>query len=511
MDQLSDIPCSSRASSATLGYEPTLSLLYSPFSSIDRPIIIDDDSDSDSSVTIDNDTDSGLFGEDPVEVSEPDSDVQIVDDLQSYPQQRKVSVEAIDLTSDPQDSFNEGDYLTDACLARLAPALGRYENSTSAEPRRERPDSRVIPEACVQGILYKPGQSLELHDKSYLRVTNVLEDTDGTVYFRGRRLYKLRDLVRNGKGYLPSWRNELLWAVNDDSDVPLAEVKRFVWISFTNYIKPEPAQWEYDPDKKLFCRLKENTVSDRISIQYLSRAEADDSPRCRFDPWQLRERWRGPTRLFGDADKDACHAHGGGVIDLEQEHSGPAFIDLIEPETHGRAIARSRTSRKYTFGDGFCGAGGVSSGARKAGLDIKWGFDKSPHAMSTYRRNFKTATCECSDIFDFLTNGPDFMEVDVCHGSPPCQTFSPAKTIESASDDANFACIFSCADLMKKAKPRVLTMEETSGLYERHRHIFHRVIQGFLEIGYSVSWGMLHCLDYGVPQRRRRLIVLASG
>lgn len=509
MDQLSDNPYSSRASSATLRHEPTLSQLCSPFSSIDRPIIIDDDSDSDSSVTIDNDTDSGLFGEDPVEVSEPDSDVQIVDDLQSYPRQRKVSVEAIDLTSDHQDSFNEGDYLSDGCLARLAPALGRNEVSAPAEPRQER--RRVVPEACVQGIIYKPGQSLELHDKSCLRVTNVLEDTDGTVYFRGRRLYKLRDLVRNGKGYLPAWRNELLWAVNDDSDVPLAEVKRFVWISFTNYIKPEPAQWEYDPDKKLFCRLKEDTVSDRISIQYLSRGEADDSPRCRFEHWQLRERWRGPTRLFGDADKDACHAHDGGIIDLEQEHSGPAFIDLVEPETHGRVIARSRTSRKYTFGDGFCGAGGVSSGARKAGLDIKWGFDKSPHAMSTYRRNFKTATCECSDIFDFLTNGPDFMKVDVCHGSPPCQTFSPAKTIESASDDANFACIFSCADLMKKTKPRVLTMEETSGLYERHRHIFHRVIQGFLEIGYSVSWGMLHCLDYGVPQRRRRLIVIASG
>lgn len=507
-------PCSSRASSVTLAHEPTPTSNQTsyPASNAGSPIVLDDDSDSDTSLTVDNDPDTRYYVEDIVEIVVPG--LQQPNGLQSsnQPRQpRKVSVEAIDLTSEPQGSFNDGDYLTDERLARLAPVPGRNEEPGPTEPCGPRAGTRDVPEACVQGILYKPGQSLELYDNSYLRVTSVLEDSTGLVCFRGRRLFKLRDLVRGGKGYLPVWRNELLWVVSDDSEVPLAIVKRFVGISFTNCIKAEKAQWEHDPERKLFCRLKEVTISDQISIQYLSHDEADESPSYRSHPWILRQQWRGSTRPFGDADKDifnACHL---GVIDLEQDHSSTAVIDLTEPLTDAAAISRLSNRRQYTFGDAFCGAGGVSSGARKAGFSVKWGFDKSAYAMETYRRNFKTAVCETSDIFDFLTNDPGFMRVDICHGSPPCQTFSPAKTVECAHDDANFACIFSCADLMKKAKPRVLTMEETSGLYERHRDVFDRVIQGFLEIGYSVNWRMLHCEDYGVPQCRRRLIVIASG
>lgn len=382
--------------------------------------------------------------------------------------------------------------------------------SQSPQPVLHHYQKESVPEVCMDGIIYKPGQSLELHDGSYLRVDSIFTDSMGNVFFRGRRLRKLRHLVTmdKPKGYLPVWRNELLWEVNDKEDIPLALVKRFVGILFTNSVKSEQSQWEYDPERKLFCRLKEIATSTQISIQYLSREEADDLPGCQSEPWELRQQWRGATRLFGAADKDAANTQGMPVIDLEQDHS---FVDLTEPEPDDRLILSLNNSREYTFGDAFCGAGGVSSGARKAGLHITWGFDKSSHAMSTYRLNFKSAICEVSDIFDFLTNDPEFMKVDVCHGSPPCQTFSPAKTVECETDDANFACIFSCADLMKRAKPRVLTMEETSGLYERHRDVFDRVIQGFLEIGYSVSWRVLNCEEYGVPQCRRRLIIIASG
>jgi DNA (cytosine-5)-methyltransferase 1 len=108
---------------------------------------------------------------------------------------------------------------------------------------------------------------------------------------------------------------------------------------------------------------------------------------------------------------------------------------------------------KYTFGEGFCGAGGVSDGALKVGLHIKWGFDQSLNAMAMYLLNFATAECELCDVFNFLTNPPEFLKVDVSHGSPLCQTFSPAHTITSVNDDANSACIFSCADIIKKSKP----------------------------------------------------------
>ena len=228
-------------------------------------------------------------------------------------------------------------------------------------------------------------------------------------------------------------------------------------------------------------------IKDPSALEFISFEEADEG--FRIDPVALRRAWRGETRSFGAADSPP-------IILLEKEDDG--VVDLT-------------TRRQYTFGDGFCGAGGVSCGARSAGLRPTWAFDNSPHAVTTYRLNFDNTECEGSDIFNFLTNNYEFLKVDVTHGSPPCQTFSPAKTVMSANDDANSACIFACSDMIKKAKPRIHTMEETSGLFERHKETLHRVVQDFVELGYSVRWSLLNCVDFGVPQCRRRLVIIASG
>jgi DNA (cytosine-5)-methyltransferase 1 len=54
-------------------------------------------------------------------------------------------------------------------------------------------------------------------------------------------------------------------------------------------------------------------------------------------------------------------------------------------------------------------------------------------------------------------------------------------------------------------------MEETSGLPERWADVFHRVLLDMVEIGYSLRWAVLRCDDYGVPQDRKRLVVIAAG
>lgn len=424
-------------------------------------IVLDDDhhSDSDSSGTVENDPDKGYF-------------------------LHEETPEEIDLTT---ESFDEGDYLTDDCFQRLIrdwrPSEAVQASSTAqiSPPKPEPEPKRIIPEACVDEILYRPGQSVELHDDSFLRIETVLEDDTG-VFLHGRRL--VRAYLHPGT-YIPPWRNEVIWTVDDDQiDLPLAIVKRFVPLVFTNWYQPQRV-----PTSMLYCRVKETRAAG--AVEYLSLDDADEG--YRFYPAAMRDDWRGPTRRFGDADEARCP-----VIDLDVVDD--AVVDLTD-----------EGQRRYTFGDGFCGAGGVSAGASQAGLSAKWAFDHSSHATTTYRLNHPTAICEQSDVFSFLTNDTAFLRVDVSHGSPPCQTFSPAHTIECATDDANSACIFSCADLIRKAKPRVHTMEETSGLFERHQEVFFRVIQDFLELGYSVRWGILNCMDYGVPQSRRRLIIIASG
>ncbi|QVM13109.1 hypothetical protein D8B26_007725 [Coccidioides posadasii str. Silveira] len=108
--------------------------------------------------------------------------------------------------------------------------------------------------------------------------------------------------------------------------------------------------------------------------------------------------------------------------------------------------------------------------------------------METYRLNFTSAVGEICEVALFLTNDSEDIIVDILHFSPPCQTFSSAKTIAAATDSANEACIFSSRELLLKVKPRVATMEETSGLQERHKQFLYATIHTFVDLGYSIRW-----------------------
>ncbi|KAI9934009.1 hypothetical protein MW887_005082 [Aspergillus wentii] len=374
-----------------------------------------DDASSDCSATVENDPDRSYFIE-QIDLTGDDSGPGFFPNPRapSIPRSRHQSIsnEIVDLASGSQPSLNEGDYLTDECFERLIRDWSERGRPRPSDTPREPPQPQkfIIPEACIDGILYKPGQSVELYDGTFLRIVTVLSESTGSVFLRGRRL--ISNVEHTGT-YIPSRRNELVWMVNNKEDVPLEIVKRFATINFTNCTG--------DSVRNGFtCRIKETSEQAEASVQYLSYDDADQG--LKIPTQALRHAWRGETRPFGDAE-----------LRSPRTVSSSSVIDLTDArENH----------QNYTFGDGFCGAGGVSSGAHKAGLHIKWAFDSSP-------------------------------------------------------DDANSACIFSSSNLIKKAKPRVHTMEETSGLFERHKDTFHRVIQDFIEIGYSVRWAVLHCADPG--------------
>ncbi|KAL4945122.1 hypothetical protein BDV06DRAFT_209741 [Aspergillus oleicola] len=437
----------------------------------------DDDASDTSSVTLDNDPDRLYFlcedsrNTTPVLSLQPDNVVDLTD----------------------SEGIHDGDYVTDEVLERLLEKWSLSETAARPSPQLELSPEKSLDQICgADGIVYMPGQSVEIHDDTYLRICFIWQDSDGEIFLQGRRLRRLRRRISdfdNANGaYLPQWKNELVWKVHEADVVPLGFVRRFVSIRFTNHchIKNDPQRATHPND--LFCRLKENIQDSSVSVQYLTHDEADADFRTKPDA--LRRCWRGETVRFGSEENDQA------VIVLDGTRQSQQ-TDL-------------KLQRGYTFGDGFCGVGGVSCGAELAGLHIKWAIDKCPKAAATYRMNFPTADCQESDIFSFLTNGQE-LKTDITHGSPPCQTFSSAKTKASINDDANSACIFSGGDILRKAKPRVHTMEETSGLLERHEEYLCAVIHYVLETGYSVRWAILNCVGYGVPQLRRRLVVIASG
>lgn len=205
-----------------------------------------------------------------------------------------------------------------------------------------------------------------------------------------------------------------------------------------------------------------------------------------------------PSGLSGKAE-----AKRGAKRSIDQMHGS---------QHHPSKRSRQSSQQRYTFGDCFCGAGGTSRGAIQAGLHIDWGFDFGRPACQSYKLNFPAARIYNVWAHDFV-NLPDHdhdCKVDICHLSPPCQYFSDAHTIAGTGDEMNTATLFSVSTLLEKAKPRVVTLEQTAGLLRRHSLFFNALVLMFTERGFSIRWRLLQCADYGLPQYRLRLFIIAS-
>lgn len=186
------------------------------------------------------------------------------------------------------------------------------------------------------------------------------------------------------------------------------------------------------------------------------------------------------------------------TINLESE------VENNKTQSHGQ---------KYTMFDSCSGAGGVSRGALMAGFKVQYAIDKAPQVWDTYQTNFSDTELFRMPLDQFLSDPQNgHKRVDVLHFSPPCQFFSPAHTHASAQDDENIFALYGCNQLLKKLRPRVITVEQTFGLtHDRHQQYFHPFLQDFTQHNYSVRWKVVKLCTWGAAQDRKRLIILASA
>ncbi|KAL2038236.1 hypothetical protein N7G274_008885 [Stereocaulon virgatum] len=196
-----------------------------------------------------------------------------------------------------------------------------------------------------------------------------------------------------------------------------------------------------------------------------------------------------------------------GLLPYRTEVAADDCIDLTVDD-----YIRPNAQRRYTFGDGFCGAGGVFMGAKGTGFRVKWGFDFDPAAIDSYRRNFYKTRCEAIAAHEFVTVLADDFKVDVLHLSPPCQPFSPIHVREGRNDEMNEATFLAVGDIVKNFKPRMVTLEETFGLTSKVDKMpwFTNMIAMFTKLGFSVRWKVFSLADFGLPGARKRLFVFGS-
>jgi len=155
--------------------------------------------------------------------------------------------------------------------------------------------------------------------------------------------------------------------------------------------------------------------------------------------------------------------------------------------------------------DLFAGAGGLSLGMQAAGIESVFAVEIMPDAAATYRAAFPDTHVHGADI-----QGVDFRSwagVDVVAGGPPCQPFSIGGLRRGSEDRRDFLPEFVRA--VMEIRPRAFIMENVPGLISFGSYL--RSILAPLFDLYSISEPqVLNAADYGVPQSRKRLIVVGS-
>jgi DNA (cytosine-5)-methyltransferase 1 len=163
----------------------------------------------------------------------------------------------------------------------------------------------------------------------------------------------------------------------------------------------------------------------------------------------------------------------------------------------------------------FAGAGGCSLGFGQAGYDICFATDIDVDAVGSYCRNFPRTLCEAADIHelsaDFILEqiGLKSGELDILLGGPPCQGFSSAGA-KSGNDPRN-SLLSHYVRLLEAIRPKWFVMENVEGLLTNDSGSHVRdTVAAFLEAGYSLNLEKVYAQAYGIPQRRKRVLIVGN-
>ncbi len=162
--------------------------------------------------------------------------------------------------------------------------------------------------------------------------------------------------------------------------------------------------------------------------------------------------------------------------------------------------------------DLFCGAGGLTHGFTLEGLPVAAGIDLDPECRYPYEANNQAKFIE-KDICRISATeiATLFGEADltVLAGCAPCQPFSTyAHRYKTDVEDGKWGLLYEFARLAKSVRPDIVTMENVPNL-EKHA-VFHDFINELRLLDYIIWYGVVDSSHYGVPQNRRRLVLLAS-
>lgn len=169
--------------------------------------------------------------------------------------------------------------------------------------------------------------------------------------------------------------------------------------------------------------------------------------------------------------------------------------------------------------DIFCGAGGLTFGMAKAGVTVRLGIDNDSRCKETYERNNKGTRYWCKDICS--VSGNDILSgINLAGGQKfilaacaPCQPFSRQnrKNVLNGNQDERSDLLDEVGRIIREMshRPDYLFIENVPGIELASNGVFKRFEDMLFELGYTAASAIIDAAKYGVPQHRRRLILMA--
>ena len=160
--------------------------------------------------------------------------------------------------------------------------------------------------------------------------------------------------------------------------------------------------------------------------------------------------------------------------------------------------------------DMFCSIGGLTYGLQEAGITVKAGLDIDSSCRYAYEKNCGAIFVEAdiralsfSDISAYFSDA----EYRILVGCAPCQPFS-SHTAKRKQSDARWNLIDEFLRIILEGRPEIVSMENVPQLMGKS--IYQKFKRELTEAGYEIADGIISCTDFGVPQKRRRLVMLGS-
>jgi DNA (cytosine-5)-methyltransferase 1 len=173
---------------------------------------------------------------------------------------------------------------------------------------------------------------------------------------------------------------------------------------------------------------------------------------------------------------------------------------------------RTNRADRPTVVDLFSGLGGLTAGLRDVGFNVVGASEVDRDSIETYRANHPDVRL-LGDVR--ALTGPRVLaetgvsSIDVVVGCPPCQGFSRL-TERHGSNDSRNSLVLHFLRLVLELRPSVCMMENVPGLLTRGAVLFRQLREGLEAAGYRLNYDVLELADYGVPQFRKRLVLMAG-